>query len=156
MHSTADAAKFGIAMIHQENSLVQHLTVYENIYLGHFIKKGMFVDKKSMRDRAKELLKKLHLDWIDPNMYVKELSSSEQQLIEIAKALSTDPETIIFDEPTASLTVRESEILMGIIREPERKKGRRLYLFPIIWKSCLKLQMLFLYCGMVNILALIR
>ena len=122
LHSTADAAKFGIAMIHQENSLVQHLTVYENIYLGHFIKKGMFVDKKSMRDKARELLKKLHLDWIDPNMYVKELSSSEQQLIEIAKALSTDPETIIFDEPTASLTVRESEILMGIIRK-KKKKG---------------------------------
>lgn len=122
LHSTADAAKHGIAMIHQENSLVQHLTVYENIYLGHFIKKGVFVDKGAMRDKAKALLDKLHLDWINPNMYVKELSSSEQQLIEIAKALSNNPETIIFDEPTASLTVRETDILMDIIREL-REKG---------------------------------
>ena len=115
--STADAAKCQIAMIHQENSLVKHLTVYENIYLGHFIKKGAFIDKRAMRESAAELLKKMHIDWIKPGTLVNDLSASEQQLVEIAKALSRDPETIIFDEPTASLTVRESQILMDIIRE---------------------------------------
>ena len=115
--STADAAKCQIAMIHQENSLVKHLTVYENIYLGHFIKKGAVIDKRAMRESAAELLKKMHIDWIKPGTLVNDLSASEQQLVEIAKALSRDPETIIFDEPTASLTVRESQILMDIIRE---------------------------------------
>lgn len=100
--STADAAKCQIAMIHQENSLVKHLTVYENIYLGHFIKKGAFIDKRAMRESAAELLKKMHIDWIKPGTLVNDLSASEQQLVEIAKALSRDPETIIFDEPTAS------------------------------------------------------
>lgn len=119
--STADAAKCQIAMIHQENSLVKHLTVYENIYLGHFIKKGGFIDKKAMKEHTAKLLEKMHIDWIKPGMYVNDLSSSEQQLVEIAKALSRDPETIIFDEPTASLTVRESEILMDIIRELRAK-----------------------------------
>lgn len=121
--STADAAACGIAMIHQENSLVQHLTVYENIFLGHFLKKGKFLDKETMRKRTKELLEKMQIGWIRPETYVKELTSSEQQLIEIAKALSRNPETIIFDEPTASLTVRESEILMRLIRELKAKNA---------------------------------
>lgn len=120
-HSTADAAKHKIAMIHQENSLVQHLTVYENVFLGHFIKKRGFVDKKAMRTATGTLLKKMHIDWINPGMYVKNLSSSEQQLIEIVKALSLEPEVIILDEPTASLTVKETEILMNIIRELREK-----------------------------------
>lgn len=120
-HSTADAAKHKIAMIHQENSLVQHLTVYENVFLGHFIKKGSFVDKKAMSDATEELLKKMHIDWIKPGMYVKNLSSSEQQLVEIVKALSLEPEVIILDEPTASLTVKETKILMNIIRELKEK-----------------------------------
>ena len=115
--STAEAAKCGIAMIHQENSLVQHLKVYENIYLGNFLKKGQFIDKKTMRENASKLLEKMHIGWIKPDTYVKDLSSSEQQLIEIAKALSRNPETIIFDEPTASLTVKETSILMDLIRE---------------------------------------
>ena len=84
--STADAAKCQIAMIHQENSLVKHLTVYENIYLGHFIKKGAFIDKRAMRESAAELLKKMHIDWIKPGTLVNDLSASEQQLVEILRA----------------------------------------------------------------------
>ena len=72
--STADAAKCQIAMIHQENSLVKHLTVYENIYLGHFIKKGAFIDKRAMRESAAELLKKMHIDWIKPGTLVTKSS----------------------------------------------------------------------------------
>lgn len=111
-----DAKSQGIAMIHQENSLVQHLTVYENICLGHFPKKGLFIDKGKMVKIAQDLLTQLNISHISPFAYVRDLSSSEKQLIEIAKALAVDPEVIIMDEPTAALTVKETEILMDIIR----------------------------------------
>ena len=108
-------------MIHQENSLVQHLTVYENIFLGHFEKKGLFVDKKAMMQASRELLDRLKISHISVTSYVKDLSASEKQLIEIAKALSQKTELIIMDEPTAALTVRETKILMDIIRELKRQ-----------------------------------
>ena len=120
-NNPAESAACGIAMIHQENSLAQHLTVYENIFLGHFDKKGIFVDKKKMQQRSQELLNRLKISHISVNSYVKDLSSSEQQLIEIAKALSENPELIIMDEPTAALTVKEASMLMDIIHELRRQ-----------------------------------
>lgn len=114
--NTNDANKHGIAMIHQENSLVQHLTVYENISLGNFPKKGLFIDKEKMIKIARNLLSRLNISHINPSAYIRNLSSSEKQLIEIAKALTANPEVIIMDEPTAALTVKETEILMDIIR----------------------------------------
>ena len=119
--NTADASAHGISMIHQENSLVQHLTVYENIFLGHFDKKGIFIDKKKMMQKSRELLDRLKISHISVTAYVKNLSSSEQQLVEIAKALSEKTELIIMDEPTAALTVRETETLMSIIRELKKQ-----------------------------------
>ncbi|MGE5495965.1 MAG: sugar ABC transporter ATP-binding protein [Burkholderiales bacterium] len=119
--STNDANSHGIAMIHQENSLVQHLTVYENIFLGHFPKKGIFVDKEKMIITAQDLLTQLKISHISPSAYIRDLSSSEQQLIEIAKALTANPEVIIMDEPTAALTIKETEILMDIINNLKTK-----------------------------------
>ncbi len=119
--STADSASYGISMIHQENSLAQHLSVYENIFMGHQDRKGIFVDKKKMMRRSRELLDHLKMYHISETALVKDLSASEQQLIEIAKALSKKTELIIMDEPTAALTVRETGILMEIIRELKRQ-----------------------------------
>ena len=115
--NTSESAACGIGMIHQENSLVQHLTVYENIFLGHFDKKGVFIDRKRMMQRSKELLERLKISHINVSAYVKDLSSSEQQLVEIAKVLSEKCELVIMDEPTAALTVKETDTLMNIIRE---------------------------------------
>ncbi len=117
LNGPRDAGNYGIVMIHQENSLVQNLTVYENIFLGHFEKKGLFIDKEAMIKAANELLKRLNISNISAKALVKNLSSSEKQLIEIAKAISVNPSTIIMDEPTASLTVKETETLMDIIRQ---------------------------------------
>jgi ribose transport system ATP-binding protein/inositol transport system ATP-binding protein len=117
MDSTADATALGIAMIHQENSLVQHLTVYENIFLGHFYTKGLFVDKARMMHTSHALLSRLNMSHISVTSHISDLSSSERQLIEIAKALSENPQLIIMDEPTAALTVKETDILMNIIRQ---------------------------------------
>ena len=116
-NGTKDASNHGISMIHQENSLVQNLTVYENIFLGHFEKKGLFVDKEKMISLAEELLGRLNISHINAKAMIKDLSSSEKQLIEIAKAISVKPSIIIMDEPTAALTVSETKILMDIIRQ---------------------------------------
>ena len=72
--NTADASAHGISMIHQENSLVQHLTVYENIFLGHFDKKGIFIDKKKMMQKSRELLDRLKISHISVSAYVKNVS----------------------------------------------------------------------------------
>lgn len=112
-----EASGYGIAMIHQENSLVQTLTVYENIFLGHFKKNRAFINKAEMIKETNELLKRLNITHISPKTLVKKLSSSEKQLIEIAKAISLNPSIIIMDEPTASLTVKETQMLMAIIRQ---------------------------------------
>lgn len=115
--STEEALNLGISMIHQENSLVQHLTVYENIFLGHFIKKGIFIDKGQMIKNAQQLLNRLNISHIKSTSYLKDLSPSERQLIEIAKALSKSPKVIFMDEPTAALTVAETRILMNIVHD---------------------------------------
>jgi len=117
LNGPREASNYGIAMIHQENSLVQNLTVYENIFLGHFEKRGLFINKEAMIKVANLLLKRLNISNINAKALVKNLSASEKQLIEIAKAISVNPSTIIMDEPTASLTVKETETLMGIIRQ---------------------------------------
>ena len=108
-------------MIHQENSLVQHLTVYENIFLGHFLRKRLFIDKSKMIQYSQELLNRLMMSHIKSTALLKDLSASEKQLIEVAKALSENPEVIFMDEPTAALTVNETRILMNIIRDLKSK-----------------------------------
>lgn len=126
--SPRDARNYGISMVHQENSLTQHLTVYENIFLGHFEKKGLFIDKRKMMALSGELLGRLEISYIDPTAMVKDLSSSEKQLIEIAKAISLNPEIIILDEPTSSLTLRETASLMKIIEQLRKNDVAILYI----------------------------
>jgi ribose transport system ATP-binding protein/inositol transport system ATP-binding protein len=112
-----DAQKIGIAMIHQENSLFSEFSVMENIFSGHFYKnKSGFADFVRMKKDSQDLLKKLEIDYIKPETIVKNLSASEKQIIEIAKAISLNPKVMIMDEPTASLTAKETNTVMKIIR----------------------------------------
>lgn len=106
----------GIAIIHQELSLVPEMTVYENIFLGHEITKGWKIDAVSEIDSAKRLLKEIKAEHISPTDKVKELSVSKQQLVEIAKALSRQPKLLILDEPTSSLSETESENLLNLLK----------------------------------------
>jgi putative multiple sugar transport system ATP-binding protein len=112
----ADSEKAGIAIIYQELALVPELTVYENIFLGHEIKKGMLVDWNETIKRAGEMLAKVRLD-ISPATKVKDLGVGKQQLVEIAKALSKDVKLLILDEPTAALNEDDSANLLDLIRE---------------------------------------
>lgn len=113
--SPADSQKAGIAFIHQELNLINDLTVYENMFLGNFPKKGLFLDKKLMISKTQALFDKLGID-ISPTAMVNELDASYKQMVEIARALLSDASIIIMDEPTASLTGAEIERVFAIMR----------------------------------------
>lgn len=104
----------GIAVIHQELNLVPQLSVAENIMLGRTPSHAGLVQWGPMRRRAKEALDRIGMD-VQPETLVGELSSAHQQLVEIAKALSTDARVLILDEPTAALTRRESHRLFSVM-----------------------------------------
>jgi ABC-type sugar transport system ATPase subunit len=119
-----DATKAGIGFIHQELNLFTNLSIAENLFIEEFprVKGVPFIDKKVIRERTKEYLKMVDLEF-SPDVLVERLSPGERQLVEIAKALSTDAQIIIFDEPTTSLTNRETERLFKII-DRLKKDGR--------------------------------
>jgi len=112
----------GISIIYQEFNLLNNMSVAENIFVGREPKnRAGFVDKKAQRAEAEKLLSEVGLA-IDPDTRVKRLSTAQKQMIEVAKALSFSARIIIMDEPTSSLTDRETETLFGIIRKL-REKG---------------------------------
>ncbi|GHU62958.1 ribose import ATP-binding protein RbsA [Clostridia bacterium] len=115
--STRDSQQAGIACIYQHSTAYPDLTIAENIFLGHEIFDGPLkkLNWRSMHARAKELLDSLGSE-LDTKTTMGELSVAQQQIVEIAKALSTDAKIIIMDEPTAALTKQESEDLYRYTR----------------------------------------
>lgn len=114
---TNTATDNGVAIIHQELNMCEHLTVAANIFLGREIKKnGLSLDNSKMNAMVKEILDRLNVD-ISPNEMVGNLPVSKQQMIEIAKALSFNAKVLIMDEPTSALTSREIEKLFVIINK---------------------------------------
>ena len=96
--------------------MCQHLTVAENMFLGREILKGRQLDNRAMNAEAKKILDELNID-LDPNTVVGSLSVSKQQMVEIAKALSTNAKVLIMDEPTSALTSKEIDDLFTIIKK---------------------------------------
>jgi ribose transport system ATP-binding protein len=127
LHSTHDAARRGIAMIHQELNLVDELTVGENIMLGREPRRNIFLDRAALRTSATEALKQVNAN-LDPDTRLGDLSIASQQLVEIAKAVSLDAELIIMDEPTAVLSERETESLMSLVRELKERGATILFI----------------------------
>jgi ribose transport system ATP-binding protein len=118
--SVKDAKKSGIAAVFQEFSLVPTMSVAENIHLGSEPMRGPFTDKRAMRRGAEKLFADLGFS-IDVTRPVVTLSRAEQQMTEIAKAIHSQARILILDEPTASLTERETETLFRIVREAKAK-----------------------------------
>ena len=114
--ATADAIRAGVAVIYQELHLAPELSVAENLYLGHLPNRGGWVDRRALLESTRQQLDLLG-ESIDPRAKVSTLSIAQRQMIEIAKALSRDAKVIAFDEPTSSLTTRESERLFGVIKD---------------------------------------
>ncbi|MBV9216487.1 MAG: ATP-binding cassette domain-containing protein [Acidobacteria bacterium] len=113
-HSIRDSEAAGIAIIFQELSLVKELTVGENIFLGKEPSRFGIINWSELYHRATKVLKDLHLP-IDPRVPVGSLGIGQQQLVEIAKALSQDARILVLDEPTAALTESEVDVLFGIL-----------------------------------------
>ncbi|MEF9941936.1 MAG: sugar ABC transporter ATP-binding protein [Lachnospiraceae bacterium] len=110
------AQELGVAIIHQELNMCAHLSVAENIFLGREeIHSGVLADKKMNQD-AQAILDRLNID-INPKSIVGDLAVSKQQMVEIAKALSTNAKILIMDEPTSALTSKEIDDLFIIIRK---------------------------------------
>lgn len=109
-----DALGAGIAAVYQHPTTYPTLTVTENIFLGHETVKNGMIQWRKMNEAAKQLLDRLDADF-KPTDEMGALSVAQQQMVEIAKALSTDAKIIILDEPTAALTVNESERLYRIV-----------------------------------------
>jgi ABC-type sugar transport system ATPase subunit len=110
-----ESMKAGIRTVYQEMSLIPQLDVARNIFLGNEpVLKGAFIDRKSLYEKADSLLSELGIA-IDSKCPVGKLSIAERQLVEVAKALSMDAKIIIFDEPTATLSRRETEVLFDLI-----------------------------------------
>lgn len=134
--STRDSQAAGIVCIYQHSTAYPHLSVTENMFLGHELTKGKMktLDWKEMHKRAKSLLESLGSD-IDPKAEMGTLSVAQQQLVEIAKALSSHARIVIMDEPTAALTKRESEELYEIT-EKLRDDGAPSSSSRTAWKTC--------------------
>ena len=118
--STKDSENAGIAIISQELALVPELTVYENIFFGHEIMHGKTINWNETIIQAGEMLKKVRLD-VNPSRKVRELGVGQQQLVEIAKALSKKAKLLILDEPTASLNEDDSQNLLQLLRDLQKE-----------------------------------
>jgi ribose transport system ATP-binding protein len=134
-----DAATAGIAFIHQELNLFPNLTIAENLFLTTFPRRvgTPLIDRKSMSERASALLGDVDLT-APPETLIEHLSAGERQLVEIAKAIGLDARLIILDEPTTSLTARESERLFELMARL-RERGIAMIYISHVLEDVLKL-----------------
>ncbi len=116
------AHQAGLSTVFQEFNLLPERTVAQNIYLGREPRKGLLVDRRAMNRAAADLLEELGITSIRPTASVSSLSVAQQQIVEIAKAVSYDARIISMDEPTAALAGPEVDLLYGII-DRLRKRG---------------------------------
>ena len=133
--SAADATAAGIAFIHQELNLFTNLTVAENLFIDAFPRRAgllrPLIDRRAMRERAEAILGRLALD-IPSDRTLDALSPGERQLVEIARALHREASLIIFDEPTTSLTSRETDRLFATIEGLQREGRTIIYISHIL------------------------
>lgn len=118
-----EAAALGIGMVHQHFSLVEPLTVWENVILGDTGR----IDRAAARDQVREISLRYGLP-VDPLARVARLSAGERQRVELVKCLRRDPAVLILDEPTSVLTRAESAELFGVLRRVVRSEGRAVIL----------------------------
>jgi ribose transport system ATP-binding protein len=118
--SYIDATRKGISLIFQELSLIPTLSIQENIFLGRELRRGKVLDKPAMRARTVELLQEVGIR-AEPEDLIKNLDVGVCQMVEIGKALAVNASIIIMDEPTASLTEKETDTLFDIVRQLKAK-----------------------------------
>lgn len=132
-HNPEEATHKGISFIHQELNLFTNLSIAENLFINNFPTPGgvPFIQRREMVAKAREYLELVDLT-LSPEILIEKLSPGERQLVEVAKALSTDASIIIFDEPTTSLTNRETERLFEIIHRLHASGRTIIYISHIL------------------------
>lgn len=115
--NTRQAQDLGVAIIHQELNMCQHLTVANNMFLGRELIKGGRLDTAEMNRQAKEELGKLGITDLDPDTIVGDLPVGRQQMVEIAKALLVNAKVLVMDEPSSALSNAEIEEMFRIVKE---------------------------------------
>jgi len=138
------ARNLGIAMVHQELAFCANLTVAENLCLGDLPSRAGWLDRRRMRGQARAMLDEIEAD-IPVDVPIGELSTAQEQMVQIAAALGTRAQVIVMDEPTSSLSVRESEHLFGLLA---KLKGRGI---TVIYVSH-RLEEIFRLCDTVTVL----
>jgi ribose transport system ATP-binding protein len=118
--SVHQARQRGISAVFQEFSLVPQMTVEENLFLGAELTDGRLLNKRAMHAKARQILDRLDFP-LKPEMRVTYLSRAEQQMVEIAKAFRSELSVLVLDEPTASLTERETQRLFSLIEQAKRE-----------------------------------
>ncbi len=124
--NTSQAIDAGIAVIYQELQLVPQLSIAENMYLGHLPTGAMFIKQGELWEKTRESMAEVGLTDVSPGMRVGRLSIGQRQMVEIAKALTRNAKVIAFDEPTSSLSSRETDVLFKIIRQL-REQGKVIF-----------------------------
>jgi len=115
--SVRDATAKGIGFVHQELNVLDNLTVAENVFLGREPRQARFlIDRKKLRSETRRYISRLGLE-VEPDTKLSELSIAQQQMVEIAKALSMNARIVIMDEPTSSLTLTETGQLLSVIAD---------------------------------------
>ena len=123
----AESEEAGISIVHQELNMMNDLTVAQNLFIGREEMNGFLIDDKKMNEKARELFKVLKID-INPAEKIGNLTVGKQQMVEIAKAISSKAKAIIFDEPTAALTDSEIEELFKVIRDLKKQGTGMVYI----------------------------
>lgn len=122
-----DSLEAGISVVHQEHKLIENLTVAENIFFGRFPMKNGLVDFRKMYSDTEAIIEKLGLH-IQARMVVEKLTSSQSQMVEIAKAYSRNAKLMVLDEPSSSITDTELEVLLALINQLKREGKSFIYI----------------------------
>ncbi len=112
----ADARTLGIEMVYQDFALCDNMDIAQNIWLGRWPRRGLFVDRGLMDRRAEEVLQRLRVDTPSVQVHVATLSGGRRQSVAIARALSFEPKVLILDEPTANLSPAATQEVLRLVR----------------------------------------
>lgn len=121
------ALENGVSMVHQELNQVIQRSISDNIWLGRYPKRGLFVDERAMHEATTQLFRRINIH-LDPDTLLNKLSVSQRQMVEIAKAISYDAKVIVLDEPTSSLTENETKLLFSIIESLKSQGVSTIYI----------------------------
>lgn len=126
-HSTSDSIAAGVAIIHQELQYIPDMSVADNLMLGHFISKFGYLREAAALELVRSELGRMGVD-IDPRAKLRDLSIAQRQMVEICKALMRDAKIIALDEPTSSLSHRETDILFRMVDDLKRRNKALIYI----------------------------